>query len=206
MRKDFSKLLFDKKEFLIMVFFNLIVQLGITYYVMEKMSTTTSRILLTFIMFGLLLFTALVPMPLIFKFMLTCVFSFVSGLLYSGIKQQYSTTQINAALDSALILFGSMLSLGLVMMVSGLKLTPQLGIFLFICLLLLIIARVLTIVTGVTQFNKVLTVITIILFSTYIVYDTYRILQRDYYGDFLTASLDYYLDILNLFTASLDSH
>ena len=33
----------------------------------------------------------------------------------------------------------------------------------------------------------------------FIVYDTNKILQKDYYGDFVTASLDYYLDIINIF-------
>ena len=39
----------------------------------------------------------------------------------------------------------------------------------------------------------------LMLFSIYIVYDTNRILQKDYFGDFVTASLDYYLDIINIF-------
>jgi FtsH-binding integral membrane protein len=37
------------------------------------------------------------------------------------------------------------------------------------------------------------------LFSVFIVYDTNQILQKDYYGDFITASMDYYLDIINIF-------
>ena len=46
---------------------------------------------------------------------------------------------------------------------------------------------------------KSLAAIGIIVFSGYIIYDTNTILQRNYYGDFITASLDYYLDILNIF-------
>jgi FtsH-binding integral membrane protein len=34
-------------------------------------------------------------------------------------------------------------------------------------------------------------------------YDTNNILQRNYYGDFITASLDYYLDIINIFSGLL---
>jgi FtsH-binding integral membrane protein len=48
--------------------------------------------------------------------------------------------------------------------------------------------------------NSILTTIGIVLFSIYIIYDTNNILQKNYYGDFITASLDYYLDILNLFS------
>jgi FtsH-binding integral membrane protein len=40
----------------------------------------------------------------------------------------------------------------------------------------------------------------LLLFSVYVVYDTNSILQRNYNGDFITASLDYYLDILNIFS------
>ena len=34
-------------------------------------------------------------------------------------------------------------------------------------------------------------------------YDTNSILQRNYNGDFITASLDYYLDIINIFSGLL---
>jgi FtsH-binding integral membrane protein len=47
--------------------------------------------------------------------------------------------------------------------------------------------------------NKLLALIGILLFSMYIIYDTNKILQRDYKGDFIRASLDYYLDFINLF-------
>jgi hypothetical protein len=46
---------------------------------------------------------------------------------------------------------------------------------------------------------KLLAAIGIVIFSGYIIYDTNIILQRNYYGDFITASLDYYLDIINVF-------
>jgi FtsH-binding integral membrane protein len=47
--------------------------------------------------------------------------------------------------------------------------------------------------------NKLLALIGVVLFSMYIIYDTNKILQRDYKGDFIAASLDYYLDFINLF-------
>ena len=43
----------------------------------------------------------------------------------------------------------------------------------------------------------------IILFSMFIVYDTQKILSRNYAGDFISASMDYYLDIINLFSSLL---
>ena len=47
--------------------------------------------------------------------------------------------------------------------------------------------------------QKAFSFIGLIIFSIYIIYDTNSILQRNYYGDFITASLDYYLDIINIF-------
>jgi FtsH-binding integral membrane protein len=44
------------------------------------------------------------------------------------------------------------------------------------------------------------------LFSLYVVYDTNVILQRNYNGGFIMASMDYYLDILNLFSNILGSN
>ena len=46
---------------------------------------------------------------------------------------------------------------------------------------------------------KIISVLGLFLFSLFIIYDTNHILQREYYGDFVTASLDYYLDIINVF-------
>jgi FtsH-binding integral membrane protein len=55
------------------------------------------------------------------------------------------------------------------------------------------------------QTNKILSFVGIILFAMYVIYDTNTILQRNYSGDFVTASMDYYLDIINLFTNFLGS-
>jgi hypothetical protein len=47
-------------------------------------------------------------------------------------------------------------------------------------------------------YAKMFAVFGIALFSIYILYDTQQILSRNYDGDFVTASLDYYLDFINL--------
>jgi FtsH-binding integral membrane protein len=54
--------------------------------------------------------------------------------------------------------------------------------------------------------KKVLAYIGLALFSLFVVYDTNQILSREYRGDFITASMDYYLDILNLFSNLLSSN
>ena len=51
--------------------------------------------------------------------------------------------------------------------------------------------------------KKLLTIALLILFSFYIIFTTNTILQRNYNGDFITASLDYYIDVINIFQALL---
>ena len=71
--KNFSNLLFEKKEFFILVFFNLIVQLGITYYVMENMEVNISYWWIALMEIGLIILLCLPMYPLL-KFALFCLF------------------------------------------------------------------------------------------------------------------------------------
>jgi FtsH-binding integral membrane protein len=85
-------------------------------------------------------------------------------------------------------------------------LSNKFGEFLFFALLALIIAKVVNMLgPQLSAAKKMLSYIGLGLFSLFVVYDTSQILSRDYYGDFITASLDYYLDILNLFSNFLNT-
>ena len=93
---------------------------------------------------------------------------------------------------------------GVVLIITGIKLSYQFGLgLLFALLLLLFLSIVQFFMVSSSFLRKLILVFTLLLFSVFIVYDTNSILQRDYSGDFITASLDYYLDILNIFTALL---
>jgi FtsH-binding integral membrane protein len=94
-----------------------------------------------------------------------------------------------------------MIGVGIALMLGGINLGQRFGAFLFWSLLLLIILQIISIVgDGLSMMYKVFTFVGIILFSLFIVYDTHQILSRNYDGDFITASMAYYLDIINLFT------
>ena len=202
------KLMFDKKEFLILVFANLIVQLGITYYVMEKTNKLGISVWPLFFAQLIIIFViALVPMPEFLKFILFCVFSYIFGLILSSLKKVYSTDLINISIQGALSVFAVMLAAGVALLVGGINLGYKFGAILFWALLILIVARlVLVLGTNMTYANKIISFVGIILFAIYVIYDTNTILQRNYTGDFITASMDYYLDILNLFTNFLGSN
>ena len=209
-KSNVMELLYEKKTLLVKTFANLIVQLGITYYVMEKTpanknnnANNNNNSIIYLYLFGgifLLLFMSFVPMPSWMKFIIFCVFSYLTGLLLSLLKLFASNDVINMAMQGTISIFAVMFAFGVGLLVSGIKLGIQTALFLLGSLLTLILLRIVFWFSGASSaMNKMLTFLGLILFSAYIVYDTNSILQREYYGDFITASLDYYLDIINIF-------
>jgi hypothetical protein len=91
-----------------------------------------------------------------------------------------------------------MIGISTVITMLGVRLGPRVGLGLFYALLLLLLFILFNMFAGEIA-NKLIAMVGILLFSMYVVYDTNKILQRDYKGDFISASLDYYLDFLNLF-------
>jgi len=199
---DIVKRMYEKRNFLILVFTNLLVQLGITYYVMNKTNNPNISIIPLFLaQITLIFIIILVPMPEFMKFALFCLFSYTFGLALSRYKEKYSSITINTAIQGAMSIFGVMLATGVALSAGGIHLGAKFGSFLFWALLFLIIFRLIFVLgLHMSQAQKILSFIGLILFSIYVVYDTNIILQRNYYGDFIRASMDYYLDILNLFS------
>ena len=162
--KNLYELMNIKKVFLLQVFANLIVQLGITYFVMQRTKNVkTNKFILWFASFAALLVIILVPMHPILKFVVFSGFSAITGLLLSSIKTAYSPQAINMAIMGALSVFGAMIALGVALLAGGFKLGYKFGTFLFFALLALIIFRVIAMFgTGMSQNHKVFSIIGII--------------------------------------------
>jgi FtsH-binding integral membrane protein len=206
---NLTSLLFEKRDLLVKTFANLIVQLGITYYAMEKFSEEKDKdkksknvtILVIIYLFAFVIILGFIPMPTWLKLILFCGFSYGAGYLLSNLKVVAGEEVIHTAILGTMSIFGIMFALGLFMLLSGIKLGFRTGLILFYSLLFLILARLLNYFTAQSSdFAKGLTIFGLLLFSVYIIYDTNTILQKNYYGDFITASIDYYLDIINIFT------
>ena len=204
--KNVFTMMLVKKEFLVLVFANLLFQLGITYIMMEKTEDAKKKynFWLLFLSSIVILFVLAIPMHPGIKFLLFCGFSYIFGILLSVLKEKYNEEQIKLAIQSALSVFGAMLVVALALLAGGIRLGYKFGMFLFVALLGLIIFRLVNLFTH-SFSSKLLAIIGTILFSLYILYDTHVILQRNYDGDFIHASMSYYLDIVNLFTNLLRS-
>jgi len=201
---DMLSLIVSKKEFFILIFANLIAQLGITYYIMQKTPAADKNAINFWILFGvqiiLIFVLVLVPMPSWMKFLVFSVFSYTFGLSLARLKMKYDPAMIQAAIMGTIGIFGAMMAFGAFLIMSGIKLTYHFGLALLYSLLLLIIVRIVFMfIPSSSGTKRYLTIFSLLLFSVYIIYDTNRVLQRNYFGDFITASLDYYLDIINIF-------
>jgi len=210
----------DKKGFLVKVFANLIVQLGITYFVMEKVpvngggsgdqkdseSTNWYQVVpLAIIQFVIILVMAFVPMPMMVKLLLFVVFSSIWGVLLSSVRAIVDPTIIKTAIIGVVGIFAAMFLTGVFLLVSGIRLGLGFGFILFCALIAMIIALIMSnLLDTYNTHVKLFSVIGIVIFSLYILYDTNIILQKNYYGDFVTASMDYYLDVINLFLDLID--
>jgi FtsH-binding integral membrane protein len=203
---DFFKLLNEKKAFLAKTFGNLIFQLLVTFIIAFRVKSPDllennlyfwGLIITTFIIIFLL---AMVSMPPIMKFILFTIFSISWGLLLSKIKEQASPEIIKSALLGVISIFIAMFTVGLLITSMGITMSPKLGFILLVALLLLIIVSIVSMfMKSYDTYHKAISVFALLLFSIFIIYDTNTILQRNYLGDFITASIDYYLDILNIF-------
>jgi FtsH-binding integral membrane protein len=203
------KLIQEKKTFLIMIFANLIVQLGITYYILvntdiqvikqRKNSFFYRYSFIGFLPLFVLIIIMNMPMPSWARFIVFTIFSAYMGLILNFWEKLYGLEMLKAVILSVVGVFISMIVFALGLLSFGIKLGSTFGIVLLFALLLLIISRIVFLFAGTySLYAKMFAVFGIALFSIYILYDTQQILSRNYDGDFVTASLDYYLDFINL--------
>tara|TARA_B110000285_G_C15139767_1_gene629933 strand:+ start:4863 stop:5453 length:591 start_codon:yes stop_codon:yes gene_type:complete len=187
-----------KIPFMASVFGNLVFQMFVVYRAIDatinnanlKDFATRNRFLLGISSIGItmaLAFAKSLNVPI--KFVLFTILSVITGMLAHNI------TDLKEALLEAVAIFIAMVFAGIVTVQLGYDLST-LGIFLFFSLIALIFARLLS--PSKQKYTKIATLI----FALYVVYDTNNILQRNYGGDFVDATLDYFIDIVNLMRLS----
>lgn len=209
------KLIYEKKSFFALILITLVIQLYITYYVSENIDiekgedtkTFNPKLIAAYIAaFILILILALITMPPELKFILFSLFSCAFGVILGYRKSRYDPNTLKTAYIGTISIFVSMFAFGVALIASNIQLTAMFGLTLFFALLFLLIISIVQFFIIQSSFlYKILVICSLMLFSVYIIYDTNSILQRDYGGDFITASLDYYLDIINIFSNLLST-
>lgn len=211
------KLISEKRGFFALILATLVAQLSITYYVSENVKLEDEKnetkdankfnpkLIGAYIgAFVLILILAFITMPPWLKFILFSLFSGAFGIILGYRKSGLDPNIIKSALLGTASIFVLMFTFGLALIASGIKLGLTFGLGLLFALLFLTILSIVQFFIAESSFlKKILVIGSLMLFSLYIMFDTNSILQRNYNGDFITASLDYYLDIINIFSGLL---
>lgn len=213
------KLISEKRGFFALILATLVSQLYITYYVSENVKIEdnedknntkdtkkfNNKLIGAYISaFVLILILAFITMPAWLKFVLFSLFSYAFGVILGYRKSGVDPNIVKSALLGTGSIFVFMFAFGVALIASGIKLGLTFGLGLFFALLfLLIISIVQFFIFNSSFLKKIIVIGSLMLFSLYIMFDTNSILQRNYNGDFITASLDYYLDIINIFSGLL---
>ena len=211
------KLISEKRGFFALILATLVFQLSITYYVSENVKLEDEKnetkdankfnpkLIGAYIgAFVLILILAFITMPPWLKFILFSLFSGAFGIILGYRKSGLDPNIIKSALLGTGSIFVLMFTFGLALIASGIKLGLTFGLGLLFALLFLTILSIVQFFISESSFlKKILVIGSLMLFSLYIMFDTNSILQRNYNGDFITASLDYYLDIINIFSGLL---
>jgi FtsH-binding integral membrane protein len=211
------KLISEKRGFFALILATLVSQLYITYYVSENVKIEdeedknkdnkkfNNKLIGAYIAaFVLILILAFITMPPWLKFVLFSLFSSAFGVILGYRKSGVDPNIVKSALVGTGSIFVFMFAFGVALIASGIKLGLTFGLGLFFALLFLTIISIVQFFIFNSSFLKKIIVIgSLMLFSLYIMFDTNSILQRNYNGDFITASLDYYLDIINIFSGLL---
>ena len=206
------------RTFLLFVILIVIIQLSITYWVMNREHNPDINIIFLFIISIIVViilttFHEKIPAPA--QFLLFTFFSYLFGLLFYQVKKskQYSPEIINEVILSTISVFASMAIVGFLLLSLGIRLGFKTWIILVVGLLSIIISRIILLYTAVNPDNidklttrhKLISAFGIFLFSGYVIYDTNIILQGKYYNknEHIQAALSYYLDFVNLFSNKL---
>lgn len=187
----------NKVPFMSSVFGHLIFQMFVMYRALEMTINNTSlnnfasnnKLFLTLSNLGLFMALIFVKMGIPYKMALFTLASLTTGML------MHKITDMKDALLEVVGIFVAMLFAGIITVKLGYDLSI-LGIVLVFSLIALIFARMLS--PGRKKYTKIATLI----FALFVVYDTNKILQRNYSGDFVNASLDYFIDIINLLSVN----
>jgi len=206
--KLFLKNINEQKFFLMKVYSMLILQILIAFAVLHyasKINIMDSRYKLYGTITFMFILAIIIPTITnrILKFIVVCIFSIFIGLLLSYSLDQSNEKIIEIqkkACITTIVIFVYTVLFGFFLNLVGFRMPPYVGITLFFSLLLLIIILFVSSLSNTySTYYKLISGASIFLFTCFILYDTSNILEKKYNNNYVGASFDYFLDVLNLF-------
>lgn len=190
-------------EFLKNVFLNLILQLiitAITIYVIKGSDISKIGLFVIFVISIIVMFLILLlNIPIVYKIVLFAIFSICLGIILSPVYK-VNKEVLMAAVFGTLSIFVLFFIFGLIITSYGYDMSWMSGILL-LSLFVLIITGIISLCVGISSIaHTIYLYFGLLVFCLYILLDTNQILlNKRYRQDFVSASMGYYLDILNVF-------
>jgi FtsH-binding integral membrane protein len=203
------RLLHAKKQFFLFILINILIQLAITYYVHVKFDEieiteddNQRRIIIIaahILGFVLIIILGIVSMPIWLKFIIFSLVSVTMGIILEDVKTIADLNTIKTILLGLASIFVSMFAFGLVLIESNIQLKYKFELGLYFALISVLISTIVQYFIYYSSIIKKLALVFLLLLLTiYIMFTTNNIARRNYHGDFITASLAYYIDIFNI--------
>jgi FtsH-binding integral membrane protein len=203
MKSSILSILNNNGSLLTKTFINLIFQLSITaltVYLLRNREVSGFVMIISFILLFVIMFPILISnLPIIYKLILFIIFSIGFGITLSPVNK-VNKEVLTASVIGTISIFITFFIMGLIITSYGYNIS-WLGGILLISLFILIITGLISMICGVsTLSHKVYLYFGLLVFSLYVLFDTNQILSDSTYKkDFISASMGYYLDVINIF-------
>ena len=191
-----KELLKQKAPFMSKVFANLILQGSIAYTAALQRSPHVARNILMYTLMFVMAVLAMIfaSLSIQVRFFLFTIISMLFGAIL-GAARDLDKRVIQETLGDILGVFVAMFVLGAISVQFNVNIFP-LALLLLMGLIGLMVSRAVVSKEKRSAFSKAFVVV----FAVYILVDTNLILQRNYSGNFVNASFDYFTDISQMFS------
>lgn len=138
-----------------------------------------------------------IPLPI--RFIMFCMFSVINGFILSAFLKFASAKDIASAIFYTVFIFVTMVLVGFFILKYNVNITPLMLLVSIYSITMLIVYLYMIFFTVEKKTRQYVKLASIALFSLYIIVDTYRNFNKEYNGDLVISTLDYYTDIMAIF-------
>lgn len=192
----------SKIQFISYTLLNLCFQVCITLITSYQYRKTkvNSKWILFILSFGILLLLSFMQgLPFIVRFILLMIFSYINGLVLSGVMKHVPKEEINSIIQQTVVMFVSMFLVG--WYINHKRIEDVSALYYSILSLTFVsvgLSLYAVFVDTSKNVRKLIRTVIIVISSLYIIYDTYYNFSNELPKDVVTSTLNYYLDVYNI--------
>ena len=179
----------------------------ITSYQYRKTKVNNKWILFILSLGIMLMLNFMQGLPFIVRFVLLVVFSYINGLVLSGIMKHVPKEEINSIIQQTIVMFVTMFMVG--WYINHRRIEDVSALYYAILSLTFVsvgLSLYAFFVDRSRKMRKITRTLIIIISSLYIIYDTYHNFSNELPKDVVTSTMNYYLDVYNIMSILFSGH